>query len=102
MRKIGTAHLNEIMDEYHLLPTNNYKFGQNSAEIAKIHSTEYEKLFSQGMPDGCWYGCSMACAKAVDGFTVKTGVSNGRQTEILGGDLKAGMAVITDYQEAKK
>ena len=33
---------------------------------------------------------------------VKTGVSNGRQTEILGGDLKAGMAVITDYQEAKK
>jgi len=33
---------------------------------------------------------------------VKTGVSNGRQTEILGGDLKADMAVITDYQEAKK
>ena len=33
---------------------------------------------------------------------VKTGVSNGRQTEILGGDLKAGMAVITEYQEAKK
>jgi len=33
---------------------------------------------------------------------VKTGVSNGRQTEILGGDLTAGMAVITDYQEAKK
>ncbi len=33
---------------------------------------------------------------------VKTGVSNGRQTEILGGDLTAGMAVITDYQETKK
>ena len=33
---------------------------------------------------------------------VKTGVSNGRQTEILGGDLNAGMAVITDFQEAKK
>ena len=33
---------------------------------------------------------------------VKTGVSNGRQTEILSGDLQAGMAVITDYQEAKK
>jgi len=32
---------------------------------------------------------------------VKTGVSNGRYTEILGGELKAGMAVITDYQEAK-
>lgn len=33
---------------------------------------------------------------------VKTGVSNGRHTEILGGELRAGMAVITEYQEAKK
>jgi HlyD family secretion protein len=33
---------------------------------------------------------------------VKTGISNGRMTEITGGELKAGMAVITDYQEAKK
>lgn len=32
---------------------------------------------------------------------VKVGVSNGRQTEIVGGELKPGMAVITDYQEAK-
>lgn len=31
---------------------------------------------------------------------VRTGVSNGRQTEILGGGLKPGMAVITDVQEA--
>jgi HlyD family secretion protein len=33
---------------------------------------------------------------------LKTGVSNGRYTEVLGGDLKPGMAVITDYQEAGK
>jgi HlyD family secretion protein len=31
---------------------------------------------------------------------VRTGVSNGRQTEVLGGGLAPGMAVITDYQEA--
>ena len=30
---------------------------------------------------------------------VQTGASNGRQTEITGGELKAGMAVIVDYQE---
>lgn len=35
-------------------------------------------------------------------LAVKTGVSNGRYTEILGGELKAGMQVITDYQEAAK
>lgn len=33
---------------------------------------------------------------------VKAGVSNGRHTEVLGGELKAGMAVITDYQAEKK
>ncbi|HMX15899.1 MAG TPA: efflux RND transporter periplasmic adaptor subunit, partial [Rhodocyclaceae bacterium] len=32
---------------------------------------------------------------------VRSGVSNGRQTEIVGGDLKAGMAVITEYQEVR-
>lgn len=34
-------------------------------------------------------------------IAVKTGVSNGRQTEIVGGDLKPGMAVITEYQEVR-
>jgi HlyD family secretion protein len=35
-------------------------------------------------------------------ITVQTGVSNGRQTEITGGDLKAGTALIVDYQEKAK
>ncbi|GHU38325.1 secretion protein HlyD [Betaproteobacteria bacterium] len=34
--------------------------------------------------------------------SVQTGVSNGRQTEIISGDLKPGMAVIVDYQEKAK
>lgn len=34
-------------------------------------------------------------------IAVKTGVSNGRQTEIIGGDLTAGMVVITEYQETR-
>ncbi|MDR0440691.1 MAG: efflux RND transporter periplasmic adaptor subunit [Candidatus Accumulibacter sp.] len=32
-------------------------------------------------------------------LTVRTGVSNGRLTEIVDGDLKAGDAIIVDYQE---
>lgn len=32
---------------------------------------------------------------------VKTGISNGRLTEIVGGDLKAGVAVITEYREKR-
>jgi len=34
-------------------------------------------------------------------MAIRTGVSNGRYTEILGGDLTPGMAVVTEYQEAK-
>ena len=64
MRTIGTAHLNEIMNDYDLLPVNNYKFGRHD-DIDKIHSTVYKKHFAQGLPDGCWYGCSLSCA-AVD------------------------------------
>ena len=37
-----------------------------------------------------------------EALAVSIGASNGRQTEITGGDLKVGMAVITDYQETKK
>jgi HlyD family secretion protein len=33
---------------------------------------------------------------------VQTGSSNGRQTEITGGELKAGMPVIVEYQETRK
>lgn len=35
-------------------------------------------------------------------INIKTGVSNGRYTEVLGGALQPGMAVITEYQEARK
>jgi HlyD family secretion protein len=34
-------------------------------------------------------------------LSVEIGESNGRLTEIIAGDLKPDMAVITDYQEAK-
>jgi len=44
----------------------------------------------------------VAGENAPQAVAVKTGVSNGRYTEVLGGELKAGMAVITDYQELKK
>ena len=29
------------------------------------------KWLTQGGADGCWYGCSMACAKTADHFLLK-------------------------------
>ena len=83
MRAVGTAHLTEIMNDYHLLPVNNYKFGRHK-DIDNISSWTYTKHFTQGMADGCWYGCSLACAKAVDHFQLQTGPCRGKEVIVDG------------------
>lgn len=72
MRSKGTAHLVEIMDDYDLLPVMNYKFGSHP-DTHKIDSEEWKRRFTQGVPDGCWIGCNMSCAKGVDNYELRTG-----------------------------
>jgi len=83
MRAVGTVHLVEIMNEYDLLPTENYRFGSHQ-EASKIFSPEFFKQFTKVIPDGCWHGCTMACAKTVDAFTVMTGPYKGQKVTVDG------------------
>ena len=83
MRTTGTTHLNKIMNDYDILPVNNFKFGRSEA-IGAITPEEYKKHFTQGYADGCWYGCSMACAKTVDGFELRTGPDRGKKVTVDG------------------
>ena len=83
MKQVGTAHLMEIMNDHDLLPVHNYKFGSHP-DIVKIDSAEWKRRFTQGVPDGCWIGCSMSCSKAVDNYVVRTGPYTG-QTVIVDG-----------------
>ncbi len=83
MHQAGTAHLVEIMDDYDLLPIKNFKYGQDKAS-ATLSSGEFKKLFTQGMPDGCWYGCSLSCCKAVDQFQPRTGPYKGHKVCVDG------------------
>ena len=76
MRTKGTAHLVNIMNDYDLLPVHNYKFGSH-ADGFKIHGDVWKEKFRQGIPDGCWIGCNMACSKGVDDFTIKSGPYKG-------------------------
>lgn len=76
MHQVGTAHLMEIMNDYDLLPIRNFKYGQ-MPEAEGLHSREFTALFTQGMVDGCWYGCSLSCCKAVDNFKPRTGPYKG-------------------------
>ena len=76
MHQVGTAHLMEVMNDYDLLPIRNFKYGQ-MPEAEGLHSREFTALFTQGMADGCWYGCSLSCCKAVDNFKPRTGPYKG-------------------------
>jgi len=83
MRAVGTVHLVEIMNEYDLLPCENYRFG-SFPKASKIFSPEFYKLFTKIIPDGCWHGCTMACAKTVDAFTVMAGPYKGQKVTVDG------------------
>ena len=97
MRHVGTSHLVEIMDEFDLLPVTNYRFGSHP-DAKKISSDVWREKFTQGMPDGCWLGCTMSCSHAVDNFELRTGpykgdhvVVDGPEYETAGGSANMGI-----------
>lgn len=83
MRRRGTSYLVQIMSDYDLLPVHNFKYGGHP-DASKINGDVWESRFTQGLPDGCWYGCTMSCSHAVDRYTVRTGPYKG-QTVIVDG-----------------
>lgn len=88
MNQIGTAHLIEVMDQYDLLPTYNYKFGSHK-DTYKIDSNVFKEKITQNTPDGCWYGCSMSCAKGVDNFEPTTGPYKGTKVIVDGPEYES-------------
>ncbi len=83
MRSVGTAHLVEIMDDYDLLPTHNFKFGAHP-DAKALYSDHYLNAFNQATADGCWFGCTMACSKGMDGFELRSGPYKGEIVTVDG------------------
>ena len=93
MRQVGTANIIEVMNEYDLLPTHNFQYGSHE-EVYKISSNVFrDNYLTQGLPDGCWYGCSMACAKAADNFELKTGPYKGQLVTVDGPEYETAAGV---------
>jgi aldehyde:ferredoxin oxidoreductase len=76
MSVVGTTHLIPIMNEFDLLPVNNFRFGSHK-EAEKIGREVYRRKFHKGF-DGCWMGCALACAHIVKGFELETGPFRGQ------------------------
>ncbi len=88
MRKVGTAHLVEIMDHFDLLPVHNFRFGAHP-DHSKIDSTIWHEQFTQGANDSCWAGCTMACSHGVDGFPLQTGPYKGQKVLVDGPEYES-------------
>ncbi len=83
MRKIGTANIVGIMDHFDLLPTHNFRYGSHD-DTPNIDSDVWMQRFTQGMPDGCWLGCTMSCSHGVDGYPISTGPYAGQNVLVDG------------------
>jgi aldehyde:ferredoxin oxidoreductase len=89
----GTTGLSEYMNKFHILPINNYQYGQ-SPEAPKLFSEVFlEKYFSKKIPDGCYYGCNLACAKGSENVTLTRGPKAGLTVNIDGPEYETVGAV---------
>jgi len=88
MRSKGTAHLTLIMNDYDLLPVHNFKFGSHP-DAVKISGDVWKSFFTQGVPDGCWIGCNMACAKGVDNYLLRSGPYKGTRVIVDGPEYES-------------
>jgi aldehyde:ferredoxin oxidoreductase len=82
MSTVGTTHLVPIMNEFDLLPVRNFQFG-NDPQAEKLGKEVYRRKFHRGF-DGCWVGCSMACAHGVNDFMLRTGPYKGQRVFVNG------------------
>jgi len=72
MRDRGTHWLVNVMNEFDLLPVHNFRYGQHDSAVA-LYDTAFEDYVNLGVPDGCWYGCTLACARCIERFQLKSG-----------------------------
>ena len=82
MSTVGTAHLVTIMNDYDLLPTHNFRYGKHP-EAPQMGMEVYRRLFDKGY-DGCWMGCTVACAHGVKDFVPTTGPYKGEKVFVDG------------------
>jgi aldehyde:ferredoxin oxidoreductase len=89
----GTPVLSEYMDKFHIFPINNFQYGQ-SPESSKLFADVFlDRYFSKNMPDGCYYGCNLACAKGAESVELTRGPRAGQKVDIDGPEYETVGAV---------
>lgn len=84
LRAWGTPVLVEYMNKFHLLPINNYQYGNHPDAPAIFADVFLERYFNKEVPDGCYMGCNLACAKGAEDVALTRGPQAGRKVGIDG------------------
>ncbi|MCP4681421.1 MAG: aldehyde:ferredoxin oxidoreductase [Desulfobacterales bacterium] len=89
----GTPVLSEYMDNYHILPVNNYQYGNHPDAKAIFAEVFLDRFFSKKIPDGCYKGCNLACAKGAEDVLLKHGPQAGEKVGVDGPEYETVGAV---------
>jgi aldehyde:ferredoxin oxidoreductase len=89
----GTTVLAEYMDRFHIFPVNNYQYGQSPDSSRLFASVFLDRYFSKRIPDGCYYGCNLACAKGAENIELTRGPRAGDRVNIDGPEYETVGAV---------
>jgi aldehyde:ferredoxin oxidoreductase len=89
----GTTGLSEYMDKFHLFPINNYQYGQGPDSPKLFAGVFLDKYFSKNVPDGCYYGCNLACAKGAENVKLTRGPKTGKMVNVDGPEYETVGAV---------
>ena len=93
LRSWGTPILIEYMDKYHILPVKNYQYGQHPEAKAIFADVFYDRFLSKKLPDGCYKGCNLACAKGAENITLRYGPRAGTKVGVDGPEYETAGAV---------
>ena len=80
----GTTILSEYMDKFHIFPVENYQYGQSPDSVKLFAHVFLDNYFSRRIPDGCYYGCNLACAKGAEKVELTRGPGAGRKVSVDG------------------
>jgi aldehyde:ferredoxin oxidoreductase len=89
----GTTILSEYMDKFHIFPIKNYQYGQSPESPNLFASVFLDRYFSKNIPDGCYYGCNLACAKGAENVELTRGPMAGQRVSIDGPEYETVGAV---------
>jgi aldehyde:ferredoxin oxidoreductase len=89
----GTPVLTEYMNNFHILPVKNFQYGSHPDVEAILADVFRDRYFKTDVPDGCYLGCNLACAKGADGVRMTSGPKSGSKVDIDGPEYETVAAV---------